>query len=65
MRTTEERTCEQGCNGCDECIDDDDAPECEHCCGKGWNWEWMAISGHYEGGESVRVDCDRCEGAGR
>jgi hypothetical protein len=33
---TEERTCEQGCNGCDECIDDDyDEPECPRCHGDG------------------------------
>jgi hypothetical protein len=36
MSTTEDRACEQGCNGCDECIDYDDATECERpefgCC---------------------------------
>lgn len=29
-----ERTCEQGCNGCDECTDYDDSldePECQRC----------------------------------
>lgn len=37
---TKERTCEQGCNGCDECIDWDDEPECERCHDDGrdpWN----------------------------
>ena len=38
-----ERTCEQGCNGCDECTDYDDShdePECQRCHGDGmdpWN----------------------------
>lgn len=37
---TTERTCEDGCNGCDECTDYDDEPECERCHGDGrdpWN----------------------------
>jgi len=35
-----ERTCEQGCNGCDECTDYDDESKCERCHGDGmdpWN----------------------------
>lgn len=37
-----ERTCEQGCNGCDDCTDYDDEPgdQCPHCRGDGrdpWN----------------------------
>lgn len=38
MKMPEERTCEQGCNGCDECTDYDG--ECERCRGDGmdpWN----------------------------
>jgi hypothetical protein len=35
-----ERDCEHGCNGCDECTDYDIEPECERCHGDGrdpWN----------------------------
>lgn len=36
-----ERTCEQGCNGCDDCTDyEEDDMECERCHGDGmdpWN----------------------------
>jgi DnaJ-class molecular chaperone len=37
---TPERTCEQGCNGCEDCTDYDDDTECERCRGDGrdpWN----------------------------
>lgn len=43
MRPESERTCEQGCNGCDECTDYDDDPfnqpasMCEYCSGTGGN----------------------------
>lgn len=40
MAMPAERTCEQGCNGCDECTDYDDDCECERCHGDGmdpWN----------------------------
>lgn len=46
MMAAQERTCDQGCNGCDECVDyrvDDDSheePECPRCHGDGrdpWN----------------------------
>lgn len=34
------RSCEQGCNGCDECTDYEDEAECSRCHGDGmdpWN----------------------------
>lgn len=43
MPGIEKRTCEQGCNGCDECTDFDDSneePACPRCHGDGmdpWN----------------------------
>lgn len=43
----------------------DDASQCRHCYGKGWNDEWKAVSGHYMGGEVFRVQCDSCEGSGK
>jgi hypothetical protein len=37
-RLAPERTCEQCCNGCDDCTDyEDDDAECPHCCGDGFD----------------------------
>ena len=38
--------------------------ECKHCAGKGWNLEWKAVSGHYEGGEEFKEECKHCDGDG-
>lgn len=62
---TTERTCEDGCNGCDECIDDDyDKPECERCCGKGWNWEDHQVAERKSDVQTLKIHCDKCEGTG-
>lgn len=54
-----DRTCAQGCNGCDDCTDywDDDGPErdltCTHCSGTGgdlWN-------------DGI-TPCEHCDGEG-
>ena len=39
--------------------------ECRACCGKGWNDEYHAVAGHYNGGETFRIECEACEGVGK
>lgn len=43
---------------------EDETTECEHCCGKGWNYKWEAVAGHFEGGEYFEVECEHCDGSG-
>lgn len=42
----------------------DDASECRHCYGKGWNDERKAVDGHYQGAEVFRIECEHCGGSG-
>lgn len=53
------RTCEQGCNGCEECIDDD-IPQSEKC-------KWCNGTGNDErdeGYDSKKYPCGDCNGTG-
>lgn len=43
----------------------DDTVQCKACCGKGWNDELHAVAGHYSGGETFRMECEACNGAGK
>lgn len=38
---------------------------CSTCDGQGCYDEWKAVSGHYDGGEVFRVECNSCDGTGR
>lgn len=38
--------------------------ECQACYGKGWNEVWRRVSGHHDGGEMFREECDECGGDG-
>lgn len=42
----------------------DDASQCQHCYGKGWNDERKAVDGHYQGAEVFRIECEHCGGSG-
>lgn len=44
---------------------DADTSECKACCGKGFNDVWRKVTGHYNGGEVFREECEACEGKGR
>ena len=61
---TTERTCEQCCNGCDECTDYDEKTECDRCCGKGWNWEDHQVAERKSDVQTLKIHCDKCEGTG-
>ena len=37
---------------------------CKDCFGKGYNDEFHAVAGHYNRGETFRMECEACEGAG-
>lgn len=44
--------------------EDDESSECPDCCGKGWNDVWREVTGHFEGGEYLREECEECGGTG-
>ena len=41
---------------------DDGPTQCPDCFGKGYNDKWCTVTGHHNGGEVLRIDCDTCEG---
>jgi len=43
---------------------DDEACECRECDGQGSYDQWKAVAGHYEGGETFRMECEACDGSG-
>ena len=43
---------------------DDEVSNCPECDGQGSFDKWMAVAGHYEGGEVFRLRCDHCDGTG-
>lgn len=43
---------------------DNEASQCRHCCGKGWNDERKAVDGHCQGAEVFRIECEHCDGSG-
>lgn len=46
-------------------MNEDDCQQCQECFGKGWNDEFHAVAGHYNGGETFRMECEACDGTGR
>ncbi len=42
-----------------------EACECRECEGRGRYDRWLAVNGHYEGGEVFSIQCDACDGSGR
>lgn len=39
--------------------------QCKVCFGKGWNDVWRKVTGHHDGGELFREECESCKGLGR
>lgn len=44
---------------------EDERAQCKECFGKGYNDEFHAVDGHYNGGETFRMECRECGGAGK
>ena len=42
-----------------------EACACRECEGQGRYDRWLAVNGHYEGGEVFSIQCDACDGSGR